>query len=63
MFIGRLDYVLGDAEDQARVDLAQGYQHDSHSIAAGREDPASDVLGFAAKSRSIDAHNGDGARQ
>jgi hypothetical protein len=63
MFIGRLDYVLGDAEDQARVDLADEYQLGSHSTAAGREDPASDVLDFAAKSRSIDAHNGDGARQ
>jgi hypothetical protein len=63
MFIGRLDHVLGEAEDQVRVDLADEYQLGSNSTAAGREDPASDVLDFAAKSRSIDAHNGDGARQ
>jgi DNA-binding CsgD family transcriptional regulator len=34
MFIGRLDYVLGDAEDQARVDLVEEYQQGSHSIAS-----------------------------
>jgi hypothetical protein len=51
MFIGRLNYVLGDAEDQARVDLAQGYQQDSHSISSiadGREDSSSGILPPAA---------------
>ncbi len=55
MFMRRLDHALGDAEDQARIDLAQGYQQYSHSIASiasGREDSSSGVLAVAAISRN-----------